>query len=324
MKNKIVLIFIIITTISLLAGCGNKGGNKAPIVNGNLNTPDISGGNTTSGGNDISSENNLTDEQIEMLEQVIPGFWNRTDAHQEFLSKDIANNDLFNWFYSYLLDSFFNKLPGISYEQIEHSLVVTNSDVNKITTGLLGVAVDEKKITESNYGEYYDKESKKWHFPIASGEPKPSAVICNIKNVQGKQLIITGYVYRGSCMEFTGTYDPLYRFVAEGVINPESNFGCTIEKITFGNENYIRSIEASSELTDSSGTYYIKNILDNNYKTAWVPENTNGSVGQYVTINLDKNQELYGFAIANGYFKSLESYENNGKVKRIKLIFDDE
>ncbi|NLO10808.1 MAG: hypothetical protein GX129_13210 [Clostridiales bacterium] len=137
-------------------------------------------------------------------------------------------------------------------------------------------------------------------------------------------ITITGYVRLGYCEEYSYTYDPLFKFVAQAVINPESKFGCTLEEIRYGNKDYIESIEASSELTDAYGTYYGKNIIDDDYKTAWVPDNKGDAVGEYILVNLDKERPLYGFAIANGYFKSLSTFENNGKARSIKLEFDNE
>lgn len=87
---------------------------------------------------------------------------------------------------------------------------------------------------------------------------------------------------------------------------------------------YISSIQASSELTDSTKTYRVEAVLDGNKETCW-SEGTDGiGVGEVITINFTRPVYISEVAFLNGYMKNETVYNANGKLKRVELGFEGE
>ncbi len=83
-------------------------------------------------------------------------------------------------------------------------------------------------------------------------------------------------------------------------------------------------VTASSFLpSQSSNTYEPENAHDLNYGTAWV-EGVNGDgIGEYLTYHFDFNPRITRIYVANGYVKNQTAWENNGRVKKLKMYVND-
>ncbi len=87
-------------------------------------------------------------------------------------------------------------------------------------------------------------------------------------------------------------------------------------------QTHVSDIRSSSSQTN----YPVNNLVDENYTTAWVPQN-NG-IGEWFEVSL-KPLHLGAIIMLSGYMKSEEAYYNNNRVKKIKIeyamkIYDDE
>ena len=90
---------------------------------------------------------------------------------------------------------------------------------------------------------------------------------------------------------------------------------------------------ASSNLPDSkSGSYTIENIIDYDLNTAWVPKGSTNGIGESFEFefNFPDNTEYAGayqfFGICslfNGYCKSLDIWQANSRVKKLKVYYND-
>ncbi len=81
---------------------------------------------------------------------------------------------------------------------------------------------------------------------------------------------------------------------------------------------YCASSELNKPADFSFGPYSPKNLLDNNFSTAWVEASHGNGVGQWVCRVMSQDIPHY-IAIANGYQKSHDLFEKNNRIKRLKL-----
>ncbi len=87
--------------------------------------------------------------------------------------------------------------------------------------------------------------------------------------------------------------------------------------------SHIMSTSASSELSESSGTHKSSYLVDGNLSTAWVEGMGDCGEGESFSVTFDSEVSLAAFSIANGYFKSQDLYNKNGKIKTLSVSFDD-
>ncbi len=121
----------------------------------------------------------------------------------------------------------------------------------------------------------------------------------------------------GGDMSFKGYADILF------VKNPESRYGVTMLYGRYRNDKInVTSVDATSELSPSDGKSYSgANLVDGDYKTAWVEGVSGVGIGESVTLHLDKTQPVYGIVICNGYTADYDLYSKNGTLASVKVDF---
>lgn len=71
-------------------------------------------------------------------------------------------------------------------------------------------------------------------------------------------------------------------------------------------------------------TYAPENAHDLNYETAWVPETAGDGVGEYLEYYFaPESPRITQIIVVNGYVKSKAAWENNARVKKLKLYIND-
>lgn len=85
---------------------------------------------------------------------------------------------------------------------------------------------------------------------------------------------------------------------------------------------YIKSIQASSELTDSTKTYKVEAVLDGNRETCWSEGVSGTGEGEIIYIEFTTPVYVSEVGFLNGYMKDENVYNANGKIKRVGLDFD--
>jgi phosphate transport system substrate-binding protein len=80
------------------------------------------------------------------------------------------------------------------------------------------------------------------------------------------------------------------------------------------------TVTASSELTDSQGSYPASNLRDYTYQT-WAEGARGNGTGESFTLTLYDEEQIAGFALKNGY-GDLNYFTKNNRVKSFKIYID--
>ncbi|NLP30568.1 MAG: PQQ-binding-like beta-propeller repeat protein [Clostridiales bacterium] len=78
---------------------------------------------------------------------------------------------------------------------------------------------------------------------------------------------------------------------------------------------------ASSVLEDNHTRYGAMNVIDNNSQTAWSEGAKGYGIDEWIQIERDGYEDVRRIVIANGYHKSQETFNNNGRLKSFRLDF---
>ncbi len=86
-----------------------------------------------------------------------------------------------------------------------------------------------------------------------------------------------------------------------------------------------KEVSASSYLeSQGENNYEPKNAHDLSYKTAWVEGVDGYGIGEYLLYTFDgASPRINEIIVVNGYVKSKTVWENNSRVKKLKLYIDD-
>jgi len=94
----------------------------------------------------------------------------------------------------------------------------------------------------------------------------------------------------------------------------------------------VKSINASSELKESNGLNYSpENAHDFNKNTAWIEGKSDYGIGEFIEYCFDFS-EMKGYngglginriLLANGYKKNEQTWENNSRVKQLRVYLND-
>jgi len=81
---------------------------------------------------------------------------------------------------------------------------------------------------------------------------------------------------------------------------------------------------SSSYLGETSGdiSYLPYHIHDFSYKTAWVEGVSGDGIGEWIEFYFKNSAPVTTLMISNGYVKNQKSYEENGRVKKLKLYIN--
>jgi len=81
---------------------------------------------------------------------------------------------------------------------------------------------------------------------------------------------------------------------------------------------------SSSLSSQGENTYEAKNAHDLSYKTAWVEGVTGYGIGEYLEYHFaPESPRITKIIVVNGYVKSKSAYNNNSRVKKLKVYVND-
>lgn len=86
---------------------------------------------------------------------------------------------------------------------------------------------------------------------------------------------------------------------------------------------FIDLISASSELTDSTGTYKADALIDEDRNTCWSEGVSNIGEGEYIEVSFSSPILLTEIDVLNGYMKNENVYNANGKIRKIGIELSD-
>ncbi|NME71748.1 NADase-type glycan-binding domain-containing protein [Flammeovirga aprica] len=86
-----------------------------------------------------------------------------------------------------------------------------------------------------------------------------------------------------------------------------------------------KSVTASSFLqSQGKNNYTPENAHDLNFKSAWVEGKEGYGIGEYLLYTFEANSpRINEIIVANGYVKTQSAWENNSRVKKLKLYIND-
>lgn len=123
----------------------------------------------------------------------------------------------------------------------------------------------------------------------------------------------------------------------DGTQNPNINC-CSFDKKTgelieifkYGESNYNEytyldwdSVFASKTLVAENYDYSPSNVLDNNLDTAWVEGNDDYGINEWIELKNQNEEKIQKILLRNGFQESDESYNNNSRIKKLKITFSD-
>jgi len=86
---------------------------------------------------------------------------------------------------------------------------------------------------------------------------------------------------------------------------------------------YWDTVMASSTLEPNTQKYVAENCYDANFETAWVEGVSGYGLAEWIELSAITSQDVGYISIANGYQKSFETYEENGKLAKYRVDFSD-
>jgi hypothetical protein len=79
---------------------------------------------------------------------------------------------------------------------------------------------------------------------------------------------------------------------------------------------------ASSTLDPQAGNNYgVRNLFNGDLSTAWIEGKVGDGAGERITIEFDSHRLVKALVIHNGYQKSPDIYQKNGRVRRLRAVF---
>jgi len=84
------------------------------------------------------------------------------------------------------------------------------------------------------------------------------------------------------------------------------------------------NVTASSSLKSQGNFSYTPDkMTDNDTTTAWLEAAKDNGINEWVQFSADTEQTVSGITIFNGYQKNSTTYQNNGRLKKINVVFSD-
>lgn len=84
----------------------------------------------------------------------------------------------------------------------------------------------------------------------------------------------------------------------------------------------IHSKESSSLAPQGNNTYIVSNLSDGDFRSSWVEGVSGYGVGEWIEYTFPAGIIINEVTIVNGYVKSQSSWENNSRVKQLKVYFN--
>jgi hypothetical protein len=110
--------------------------------------------------------------------------------------------------------------------------------------------------------------------------------------------------------------------ISEEIQSKDTQISQEVQSIEI-DSNYIDFISASSELSDTTKTYKIDNILDGNRDTCWCEGVEGIGENEYLEIRFKDSLYLTEIDFLNGYMKNEEVFCANGKIMSVEFLFSD-
>lgn len=96
---------------------------------------------------------------------------------------------------------------------------------------------------------------------------------------------------------------------------PDKMYGTVIKNVI--------AYKTSSAKLENTRLYSVKNLIDDDPSTTWVPVGKNSQIGQWVELSFDAPVQISSLTLTNGFAKNDVTFNNNNRIKTATLIFSD-
>lgn len=150
-----------------------------------------------------------------------------------------------------------------------------------------------------------------------------------------KEFIGTASTYAGFSLEVAGQVTKARELYKQALSQQDSTnielllaanrMGLLSFKMIYSKHlSNIYAIKASSaKIEENSRLYSVRNLIDRDSKTAWVPASNKSGIGEWVEFSFDEPMQVNSLNLTNGYAKSDESFTRNNRIKTAILEFGD-
>ncbi len=159
-----------------------------------------------------------------------------------------------------------------------------------------------------------------------------------------QKFLGTAYTYAGLSMEIAGNIVEARKLYERALAQKDSTnielllaanrLGQFALKMVYTKEEPIKgytvislsdiyAAKASSAKLEEDRLYSVRQLIDGDKKTAWVPAGDNGGIGEWVEFSFDEPRYIKTLQLVNGYAKSDTSFSRNNRVKVATLSFSD-
>lgn len=185
---------------------------------------------------------------------------------------------------------------------------------------------DAKELFKEIYGEEDYTPTEYEHIEdgyilISYGDGDPWHILEHMQFFEDEDhILLTGpafYEDNGGSTSFLGYADILFEK------NSDSRYGVTLLYGRYREDKIkVASVDTSSRLPDSAGKSYSgMNLVDDDPATVWCEGVKGTGIGETITLKLDKEQQVFGVMICNGYTADYDLYTNNGKLTSVDVDF---
>lgn len=87
--------------------------------------------------------------------------------------------------------------------------------------------------------------------------------------------------------------------------------------------NNVIAYKTSSAKLENTRLYSVKNLIDDDPSTTWVPVGKNSQIGQWAELGFDDPVQINSLTLTNGFAKNDVTYNNNNRIKIATLVFSD-
>ena len=185
---------------------------------------------------------------------------------------------------------------------------------------------DAKELFKEIYGEEDYTPTEYEHIEdgyilISYGDGDPWHIVEHMQFFEDENYILlmgpAFYEDNGGSTSFLGYADILFEK------NPDSRYGVTLLYGRYREDKIkVASVVTSSQLPDTAGKSYSgMNLVDDDPTTVWCEGVKGTGIGETITLKLDKEQQVFGVMICNGYTANYDLYTNNGMLTKVDVDF---
>ncbi len=270
-------------------------------------------------GDPVWSDYSVTKEMSSLTRMVVANRCDDLDDKKTVLCNELTDANKRSMVYSFI-NSYSGRVDvedeiGMHYEEI--NCYVNSDKVNLMLSDLTG-----SDFSNFDLGRDVSCEGEEYKIIPSAGDPGIRYVDLVASSDQYGNIVMISTIEDGYYNEFTSMEGERRLVKVYAHMNQSSRWGFTIDQIDYMGKAPTPVLETSSEYSDSTATYWGRNLVDGKMNTTWVPGGSNGGLNESIIIQTSEESPIYGVSIANGYYKSEKAYYNNAIATKISISYN--